>query len=95
MNNIKEDIKRCKKLTEPQNANWIGITNQVAIARLIGRIKELEETDLTTVYMKGYSDCEEKYRKKVKDKIENETIDISGFKCIAVEDLKELLEEDK
>ena len=43
MNNIEEDIKRCKKLTEPQNANWIGITNQVAIARLIGRIKELEE----------------------------------------------------
>ena len=25
---IEEDIKRCEKLTEPQNANWIGISNQ-------------------------------------------------------------------
>lgn len=42
MSNI-EDIKRCKKLTEPQNANWIGISNQLAIVHLIERIKELEE----------------------------------------------------
>lgn len=30
---------------------------------------------------------------KVKDLIKNETIDISGFECIAVEDLEKLLEE--
>ena len=30
------------------------------------RIKELD-TDLTTVYMKGYADAEEKYREKVRD----------------------------
>lgn len=29
-----------------------------------------DEIDLTTVYMKGYADAEEKYRKKIKDKIE-------------------------
>lgn len=40
---IEEDIKRCEKLTEPQNANWIGISNQLAIVHLIERIKELEE----------------------------------------------------
>lgn len=40
---IEEDIKRCEKLTEPQNANWIGISNQIAIAHVIERIKELEE----------------------------------------------------
>ena len=39
---IEEDIKRCEKLIEPQNANWIGITNQLAIAHVIERIKELE-----------------------------------------------------
>ena len=39
---IEKDIKRCEKLTEPQNANWIGISNQLAIAHLIERIKELE-----------------------------------------------------
>ena len=44
---IEEDIKRCKKLTEVQNANWIGISNQLAIAHLIERIKELEEENVT------------------------------------------------
>ena len=34
-------------------------------------------------------------KQKVKDLIENETINISGFECIAVEDLEELLEESK
>ena len=29
-----------------------------------------DEIDLTTVYMKGYADAEEKYRQKIKDKIE-------------------------
>lgn len=45
---IEEDIKRCEKLTKPQNANWIGISNQIAIAHVIERIKELEvlEDDL-------------------------------------------------
>ena len=41
--NIEEDIKRCEKLTEPQNANWIGISNQLAIAGALARIQELEE----------------------------------------------------
>ena len=41
MSNVEEDIKRCEKLTEPQNANWIGITNQLAIAHLIEKVKEL------------------------------------------------------
>lgn len=41
MSSIEEDIKRCEKLIEPQNANWIGITNQLAIAHLIEKVKEL------------------------------------------------------
>ena len=41
MSNVEEDIKRCEKLIEPQNANWIGITNQLAIAHLIEKVKEL------------------------------------------------------
>lgn len=32
-------------------------------------------------------------KQKIRDLIENETINISGFECIAVEDLKKLLEE--
>ena len=29
-----------------------------------------DEIDLTTVYMKGYADAKEKYRQKIKDKID-------------------------
>ena len=54
--NIEEDIKRCEKLIEPQNANWIGISNQLAIAHIVDRIKELEENSIP--------------KQKVKDKIE-------------------------
>lgn len=32
-------------------------------------------------------------KQKIRDIIENETINISGFECIAVEDLKKLLKE--
>lgn len=92
MSNIEEDIKRCEKLTEPQNANWIGISNQLSIAGALARIKELEEEKKVM--------CEEYCPKteRIKDLIENETINVSGFECIAVEDLEdleELLEESK
>ena len=115
-NDIEKDIKRCEQLIKPEHANWIGISNQLAIAHVVDRVKEVEN-DLTTVYLKGYADAEEKYKKrikeleeenyvqkvaliensvpkqKVKDLIENETINISGFECIAVEDIEELLED--
>lgn len=39
---IEKDIKRCEQLIKPEHANWIGISNQLAIAHLIDRIKELE-----------------------------------------------------
>lgn len=66
MSNIENDIKRCEKLTESQNANWIGISNQLAIAHVVDRVKEVEN-DLTTVYLKGYADAEEKYKKRIKE----------------------------
>ena len=47
---IEKDIERCKQLTKPEHANWIGISNQLAIAHILAereqdkeRIKELEE----------------------------------------------------
>lgn len=66
---IEKDIKRCEELIKPEHANWIGISNQLAIAGLLHRIKETDN-DLTTVYLKGYEDCRQKYMQKVKDKIE-------------------------
>lgn len=42
MSNIEKDIKRCEELIKKEHANWIGISNQLAIAHLIERTKELE-----------------------------------------------------
>ncbi len=60
------------------------------------KIKELEEALLkvkdknTTLFITCRNSIP---KQKVRDLIENETINISGFECIAVEDLEELLEE--
>lgn len=43
MSNVEEDIKRCEQLIKPEHANWIGISNQLAIAGALARIQELEE----------------------------------------------------
>ena len=47
---IEKDIERCKQLTKPEHASWIGISNQLAISHILAereqdkkRIKELEE----------------------------------------------------
>ena len=96
-NNIEKDVERCKQLIRVEHANWIGISNQLAIAHVVERIKELE----AKLEFKNWGDLDntqfEEYmnqfipKQKVKDLIENETINISGFECIAVEDLEELL----
>lgn len=50
MSSIEEDIKRCEQLTKPEHANWIGISNQLAISHILAeleqkdkQIKDLEE----------------------------------------------------
>lgn len=40
---IEKDIKRCEELIKPEHANWIGISNQLAIAHVVDRVKKLEE----------------------------------------------------
>ena len=40
---IEKDIRRCEQLIKPEHASWIGISNQLAIAHLIEKTKELEE----------------------------------------------------
>ena len=63
---IEKDIKRCEELIKPEHANWIGISNQLAIAHVVDRAKEVEN-DLTTAYLKGYADAEEKHKKRIKE----------------------------
>ena len=70
---IEKDIKRCEQLIKPEHASWIGISNQLAIAHLIEKIKELEEKNKHLKYL--YDDCckcllDTIEKQKVKDKIE-------------------------
>ena len=84
---VEKDIKRCKELIKPEHSNWIGISNQLAIAHVVDRVKELEEEN----YVQKVALLENSIPKqKVKELIKNETINISGFECIAVEDLEKL-----
>ena len=59
------------------------------------RIQELEE-ESEIEFMMGYTKCRLNFYKnyipkqRIKDLIKNETINISGFECIAVEDLEKL-----
>ena len=76
MSNVEEDIKRCEQLIKPEHANWIGISNQLAIAHVVERIKELE----AKLEFKNWGDLDntqfEEYmnqfipKQKVKNKIE-------------------------
>ena len=106
---IEEDIKRCEKLTEPQNANWIGISNQLAIAGALARIQELEEINTANrkviVEQCDYIQNKSIPVQKVNDEIERyeymlaETIHgeiqkyTPGEILLKIDTLKELLEE--
>ena len=82
MSDIEKDIKRCEELTKPEHANWIGVSNQLAIAHIVDRVKEVEN-DLTTVYLKGYADAEEKYKARIKELEEQVKNEIKGRDILA------------
>lgn len=95
---IEKDIKRCEQLIKPEHANWIGISNQLAIAHVVDRVKELEEEN----YVQKVALLENSIPKqKVKDKIEE--LKLSGgsngkdnvenlARELVIEVLEELLE---
>lgn len=79
-----QDKKRIKELEE----------EKAMLKRASNIAKEVNIEDVTDVINKSCKEFMSNYIPKqvVIDLIENETIDISGFECIAVEDLQELLE---
>ena len=108
MSNVEEDIKRCEQLIKPEHANWIGISNQLAIAGALARIKELEEEN--KLLLNGKVGVDLSYDdyipvQKVNDKIERyeymlaETIHgkiqkyTPGEILLKIDTLKELLED--
>lgn len=102
MSDIEEDIKILEKFNpgdEYTEKIKIAIENILAERKQDkARIKELEEALLkvkdknTTLFITCRNSIP---KQKVKELIESETINISGFDCIAVEDIEELLEESK
>lgn len=55
-----EAIKRCEKLIEVQNANWIGISNQSAIKNVLNMLKEKDK-----LYHKALGDLVKADRKNI------------------------------
>ena len=83
MSNIEKDIKFIEKMIKEY--------------KTFGDLHNPDYEDTERIY-KALENILSAYRnsipkQKVKELIKNETINISGFECIAVEDLKELLEE--
>ena len=104
--NIEDDVKILDKFCEYESSvvliDGALIEVQDAIQNILAereqkdkRIKKLEEENviqrrqLNSAFDNGYI----LHTYKIRKLIANETIDISGFKCIAVEDLEELLED--
>ena len=102
-NNIKKDVERCKQLIRKEHANWIGISNQLAIKHILEELKQYkkktkeleEENKRKDMFVEMAKEVIENsiLKQKVKDLIKDETINITGFECIPVEDIQELLEE--
>lgn len=102
MSNIEEDIKILEKFNpgdEYTEKIKIAIENILAERKQDkARIQELEEENRiyalegNRVKLELY--IKENYiqKQKVKNLIKNETINISGFECIALEDLEKLFE---
>ena len=58
--------------------------------------RDVEEDDLTTAYLKGYADAEEKYRKRIKElEKENEELLEVKISCSAVNIIENLQKENK
>lgn len=54
---------------------------------------KLTDEEYRRVIENAQRDIKKQFEQKVKDLIKNETINISGFECIALEDVNKLLEE--
>ena len=75
---IEDDVKRCNELIKVEHANWIGISNQLAISHILAereqkdkRIQELEEEN--HIQRKQLNDAFERgfiHKDKVKETLE-------------------------
>ena len=91
---VEEDVKRCNELTKVEHANWIGISNQLAISHILAerkqdkkKIKELEETlekannQLDLDYVDQNYISKQKIKEKLKEviRLREKTITSEGY----------------
>ena len=95
---IEKDIKRCEELIKPEHSNWIGISNQLAIAHVVDRVKELEEENyVQKVALLENSIPKQKVKNRIKEnkKLIDETYSEDIIQKLTDENeiLEELLED--
>lgn len=95
MSNIEEDIKRCEELIRPEHANWIGISNQLAIAHVVDKVKELEikQKEMREEYCPKIVRIKELEEALLKVKDKNTTLFITCRNSIPKQKIKDLLTE--
>lgn len=91
-NSREEDINRCNKLTETTNANWIGISNQLAIKHILSDYKRvLKENEELKVYNNSITS---QLEQMTTEKFKEGWIHQSEFKdFIPVQKVKDKIEE--
>lgn len=85
---IEDDIKRCEQLIKPENASWIGLSNQSAISHILKDYTMLEEIEEEHKRENG------ELRKKVKElEEENSMLRKSNniAKDVKIEDITQLI----
>lgn len=99
-NSIKEDIEEVEKLLcQLKNELYAGTdisywnANEVYATALERILAEFKRLQMENELMKNEFERLENLEDAIEELILNKTIDISGFECIAVDDLRDLIEE--
>ena len=87
MNNIDEDINRCKELVKEEHSNWIGLTNQEAISKVLSELetKQKDEENWKKIYEEQEESIIEKNNKicDLEFKVDDLKSELETYKKIA------------
>lgn len=89
----KNDIERCKELIKPEHSNWIGLSNQSAIKRVLGNLKILccmqRTSDKKIKKLKEENETLKNFTSSIfNDNIEKEFVPVKKIKD-KIEEIKE------
>lgn len=93
---IEKTIKRCEQLIKPENANWIGISNQEAIRELLNMLKEKDkEIEFQKDINKTEKDRHKKTEKSLKGQIIKNNKIIEKLEKEAQKYFEEIIKQDR